>query len=118
MLKKENQCLKNEIKNHQAVMKMLITNDNCTDDRKTVKSKCKNNTNIASSSFLSSKISLAVNLQNRFDNLIVTEIKQSEIHKPQDHKPTNHHKLCEITNAKSKSRAEKIISTASVHLVQ
>ena len=48
-----------------------------------------------------------VNLQNRFDNLIVTEVNQIEIHQPQDHTATNHHKRCEITNTKSKSRAEK-----------
>ena len=48
-----------------------------------------------------------VNLQNRFDNLIVTEVNQIEMHESQDHTPTNHHKPCEITNTKSKSRTEK-----------
>ena len=46
-------------------------------------------------------------MQNRFDNIIVTEVNQIEIHEPQDHTPTNHHKHCEITNTKSKSRAKK-----------
>ena len=32
MLEKENQCLKNEIKNQQAVIEMLITNDKCADE--------------------------------------------------------------------------------------
>ena len=48
-----------------------------------------------------------VNLQNQFDNLIVTEVSQVKIHELQDHTPTNHHKRCEITNTKSKSRADK-----------
>ena len=34
MLEKENQCLKNEIENQQAVTEMLITNDNCADELK------------------------------------------------------------------------------------
>ena len=45
MLEKENQCLKNEIKNQQAVIEMLITNDKCSDEWKIVKTKAKNNTN-------------------------------------------------------------------------
>ena len=49
-----------------------------------------------------------VNLQNRFDNLIVTEGNQLEIHEPQDHIRTNHHKHCEITNTKKSTlRAQK-----------
>ena len=119
MLKKENQCLKNEIKNQQVVIEMLITNDICADEWKTVKTKSKNNTNIASPSSVSPKNPSPVNLQNRFDNLIVTEVNQIEIHEPQDHTPTNHHKRCEVTNTKSKSRAEKkIIHTAFVRLIQ
>ena len=35
-----------------------------------------------------------------------------------DHTTTNHQKRCEITNTKSKSRAEKIIHTTFVHLMQ
>ena len=31
MLEKENQCLKNKIKNQQVVIEMLITNDKCAD---------------------------------------------------------------------------------------
>ena len=104
MLEKENQCLKNEIKNQQAVIEMLITNDKCADEWKTMKTKSKNNTNIAS---MSPKNPSLVNLQNRFDNLIVTEVNQIEIQEPQNHAPTNHHKRCEITNTKSKSSAEK-----------
>ena len=50
MLGKENQRLKNEIKNQQAVIEMLITNDKCADEWKTVKTKSKNHTNIASMS--------------------------------------------------------------------
>ena len=38
---------------------------------------------------------------------IVTEVNQIDIHEPHDHTPTNHHKRCEITNTKSKLRAEK-----------
>ena len=86
---------------------MLITNDICADEWKTVKTKPKNNTTIASPSSVSPKNPSPVNLQNRFDNLIVTEVNQIEIHEPQDHTPTNHHKRCEVTNTKSKSRAEK-----------
>ena len=82
MLEKENQCLKNEIKNQQAVIEILITNDKCTDEWKIVKTKSKNNRNIASPSSLSPKNPSPVNLQNRFDNLIVTEVNQTEIHEP------------------------------------
>ena len=32
MLEKENQCLKNAIKNQQARIEMLITNDKCADE--------------------------------------------------------------------------------------
>ena len=71
MLEKESQCLKNEIKNQQAAIEMLITNDKCIDDWKTLKTKPKNNTNIASPGSMSPKTPLPVNLQNRFDNLIV-----------------------------------------------
>ena len=71
MLEKESQCLENEIKNQQAAIEMLITNDKCIDDWKTLKTKPKNNTNIASPSSMSPKTPLPVNLQNRFDNLIV-----------------------------------------------
>ena len=39
--------------------------------------------------------------------LIVTEVNQIEIHEPQDHTPTNHHKRCDITNTKFKSRPAK-----------
>ena len=56
---------------------------------------------------MSSKNHFPVNLQNRFDNLIVTEVDQIEIHEPQDHTPTNHHKRYEMTNTQSKSRAKK-----------
>ena len=78
-----------------------------TDKWKTVKTKSKNNINIPPPSSLSPKNPSPVNLQNRFDNLIVTEVNQIEIHEPQDHTPTNHHKRCETTNTKSKLRAEK-----------
>ena len=107
MLEKKNQCLKTEIKNQQAVIEMLIRNDKCIDEWKTVKTKFESNTNIVSPSSLSPKNPLPVDLQNQFDNLIVTQVNQIEIHEPQDHTPTNHHKRCEITNTKSKLRAEK-----------
>ena len=58
----------------------------------------KNNTNIASPSSVSPKNPSPESLQNRFDNLIVTEVNQTEIHEPQDHTPTNKHKRCENTN--------------------
>ena len=74
MLEKENQCLKNEIKNHQLVIEMLITNDKRADEWKTVKTKSKNNINIASPSTVSPKNPSPVNLKNRFDSLIVTEL--------------------------------------------
>ena len=98
MLEKENQCLINEIKNQQAVIEMLITNDKYTGQRKTVKTKSKNNTNVASPSSVSQKNPSPINLKNWFDNLIVNEVNQIENHEPQDHTPTNYHKHCEITN--------------------
>ena len=107
MLEKENQCLKNEIKNQQEVIEMLITNDKCANEWKTVKIKSKNNANIASPSSVSPKYPSSVNLQHRFDNLMVTEVNRIEIYESQDHTPPSHNKRCEITNTKSKSRAEK-----------
>ena len=56
---KENQCLKNEIKNQQAVIEMLITNDKCADEWKTVKTKSKNNTYVAFPSSVSQKKSFS-----------------------------------------------------------
>ena len=53
MLEMENQCLKNEIKNQQVVIEMLITNDKCTNEWETVKNKFKNSTNVASPSSVS-----------------------------------------------------------------
>ena len=58
---------------------MLIANGKCANEWKTVKTKSKNNTNIASPSTVSPKILLPVDLKNRFDNLIVTELNQIEI---------------------------------------
>ena len=77
MLEMENQCLKNEIKNQQAVIEMLITNDKCTNEWETVKTKFKNSTNVASPSSVSWKNPSPVNLQNQFDNHIVTEANQT-----------------------------------------
>ena len=54
ILEKENQCLKNEIKNQQAVLEMLIINGKCANEWKTVKTKSKNNANTASPSSVSS----------------------------------------------------------------
>ena len=102
ILEKENQYLKKETKNQQVVIEMLITYDKYANEWKTVKTKSKNNTNIASP-----KNPSPVNLQNRFDNRIVTEVNQIEMHESQNHTPTNHHKRCEVTNTKSKSIAEK-----------
>ena len=48
-----------------------------------------------------------MNLQNRFDKLIVTKVNQIEIHEPQDATATNHHKRGEIANTKSKLGAKK-----------
>ena len=80
-----------------------------------MKTKSKNNTKIASPSTVSPKNPLPVNLKNRFDNLIVTKLNEIEINESQDDSPTIHHKRCEITNSKSKSRAEKNYSH-SIHL--
>ena len=81
---------------------MLITKVKCTDQWKTVKTKCENNTTIAFLSSMSPKNPSLANSGNRFYNLMFTEIKQIEIHESKDHTSTNHHKRCEITNAKSK----------------
>ena len=91
---------------------MLITND----EWKTVKTKSKNNTNIASPRSVSSKNPLPVNLQNRFNNLIITEANQIEILESQNYIRTNHHKRCEI--ASLHQRQKKIIPTTFVHLMQ
>ena len=59
---------------------MLITNDKCAGEWKTVKTKSRNNANIASPSSVSPRNLSSVNFQNRFDNLMVTEVNQIEIH--------------------------------------
>ena len=45
VLEKQIQCLKNKIKNQQAVLEILVTNVECAGEWKTVKTKFKNNTN-------------------------------------------------------------------------
>ena len=64
---------------------MPITNDKCTDELKTVKTKCENNTTIASLSSMSRKNPSLANFGNRFYNLMLTEVNQIEIHEPKDH---------------------------------
>ena len=110
MLQKKNQFLKNKIKNQQAVIEMLITNDKHTNESKTVKTKSRNNTNIASPSSVSPKNPSPLNLQNGFDNLTVTKVNQIETHEPQDHTLTSHNKRYGIANTKPKVRVEKINS--------
>ena len=61
-------------------MEMLITNVKCANEWETVKIKFKNNPNLASPSSVSPKNSSPVNLQNRFDNLMVIEVNQIETH--------------------------------------
>ena len=80
-LKRKTNALKTKLKISK-IIEILITNDKCTDEWKIVKTKSKNNRNIASPSSLSPKNPSPVNLQNRFDNLIVTEVNQTEIHEP------------------------------------
>ena len=86
---------------------MLIINYKCVNEWKTMNIKSKNNTKTLSLSSVLPKNPSPVNLQNRFDHLIVTEVDQIEIQESQDHTTTNHHTRCEITNTKSKSRVEK-----------
>ena len=68
-----------------------------------MKTKSKNNTNLASPSSVAPENPLPVNLQNRFDNQMFAEVNQIEIHKSQVHTPTNHHRRFESTNTKSNS---------------
>ena len=56
------------------------------------------------------------NLRIRFDNLIVTEVNQIEIHESQDHTPINHHKRCETLSLDQERN--KIINPEFVHLLQ
>ena len=95
---------------------MLVTNDKCADKWTTVKNKSKSNTNIVSPSSFSTKNPSQANLQIRFDNLIVTEVNQIEIHESQDHTPINHHKRCETLSLDQERN--KIINPEFVHLVQ
>ena len=55
---------------------------------------------------MSPKNSSAVNLQNRFDNLIATEVNQTEIHEPHYLSLINHHKRSEITITRVKRKLE------------
>ena len=95
---------------------MLVTNDKCADKWTTVKNKSKSNTNIVSPSSFSTKNPSQANLQIRFDNLIVTEVNQIEIHESQDHTPINHHKRCETLSLDQERN--KIINPEFVHLLQ
>ena len=63
---------------------------------------------------MSQKNPSAINLQNRFDNLIVTKVNQIEIYEPQDHTTTNYHKRCEITSTEFKLRTE----TSNSHCIR
>ena len=66
ILEKENQCLKNKVKNQHFVVEILITRDKCGNKWEVVKNnKIKTNTNKISASSLPSKISTPAQLQNR-----------------------------------------------------
>ena len=98
ILEKENQCLKNEVKNQQAAIEMLITEDKCGNEWKVVKNdKIKTNTNKTSACSMPSKVSSAVNLQNPFSSLMVTEENSIE-NESQVQTPTNYHQRIEIQN--------------------
>ena len=74
ILKTENQCLRDKVKNQQAVIEILITGDKCENEWKIVKNdKIKTNTEETSACLIPSKVPLPVNLQNWFSSLIVTE---------------------------------------------
>ena len=70
---------KNEVKNQQAVIEMLITGDKCRNEWKVVKNdKSKKNTNKTSAYSIPSKVPSPVNLQNCFSSLVVTEERSIE----------------------------------------
>ena len=62
ILEKENQCLKNEFKNQQAVIEMLITGGKCRNEWKILKNdKSKKNTSKNSAYSIPSKVPSPVN---------------------------------------------------------
>ena len=107
ILEKENQCLKNEIKNEQAVIEMLITGNKSGKEWKAVKNdKIKRNTTITSASSMLSKVPSPVTSPNWSSSLMVAEESSTE-HESQIQTPTNYHQHIENQNTKSKSRPEK-----------
>ena len=62
ILEKENQCLKNEVKNQQAAIEMLITGDKCRNEWKVTKNdKSKKKNNKTSAYSIPSKVPSPVN---------------------------------------------------------
>ena len=62
ILEKENQCLKNEVKNQQAAIEMLITGDKCRNEWKVIKNdKSKKNNNKTPAYSIPSKVPSPVN---------------------------------------------------------
>ena len=74
ILKKENWCLKSEVKNQESVIKMLLTRDKYGNEWKVGKThKIQTNINKLFATSMPSKVLLVVNLQNRFSSVMVTE---------------------------------------------
>ena len=108
ILEKENHCLKNEVKNQEAVIEMLIPGYKCGNEWKVAKNyKIKTNTNETSACSMPSKVPSPVNLQNHFNSLTVTEESSIE-NKSQVQTPINYHQRIKIQSTKSISRVEKI----------
>lgn len=96
-LEKENECLKNEIKNQKEIIKLILTDETKelwqTEKRKSVKNKNAIN-----------EKQTPLNLQNRFENLEVRNITEQQ----QNHTtPPNPYFSIPIENTKSKARMKK-----------
>ena len=98
ILEKENECLKNEVRNQKEIIQTLLT-DERKERWKTVN---KRNSEFRNK-FYERQTSVPVNLQNRFQNLEEPNITEQH----NDAIPQNSHQNTPIENTKSRSRFEK-----------
>ena len=97
-LEKENECLKNEVRNQKEIIQTLLI-DEIKERWKTVN---KRNSEFRNK-FCERQTPVPVNLQNRFQNLEEPSITEQH----NDATPQNSHQNIPIENTKSKSRFEK-----------
>ena len=112
LLEKENECLKNEIKNHQLIIQMITSNEQNEQRMTQYKSSNYKNPNF---SYNKPSIPTPINLTNRFECLLETEksIENENENKSEEITPT-----IKIPNDKPKSRKGHQYITIRNKLIQ